>query len=220
MGTQAKINHKCVERLCKYRQFLLGLQAVGARYVFSHQLAKVVGASPAQVRRDLMQLNLRGSSQHGYRIDSFLAEVENIIDSPLGTNAALVGIGYLGKAILSYFMKRSPNLSIVAAFDVDEEVVNRVVSGCRTYNVNEIAEQIRDREIKIGIITVPANVAQNVADILIDAGVHGIVNFAPRRIVVPDHIYIENIDITTAIEKTAYFSRNKENRRESYYGEY
>ncbi len=203
-----KINHKSVERFCRYRQILLNHKAIGDEYIFSHQLAKAVGASPAQVRRDMMILNLSGSPQRGYKIERFLEEIESIIDSPLGINAALIGIGHLGKAILSYFTKRRPNLQIIAAFDVDADKVDRVVSACRTYHLKDLKNLVKANNIMVGIITVPEKEAQAVADILVEGGVKGIVNFAPVKLNVPKHVYVEELDITTTIEKTAYFAKN------------
>ncbi len=202
-----KIPVKSIERFCRYRQILLGLRGEGKEFVFSHQLAERINSSATQVRRDLMQIELTGSPQKGYPIDMLVKEIENIIDSKQQQNAVLVGVGNLGNAILSYFTKRRPKLIIVASFDTDHDKVNTAVSGCQTYDVQDLKTIIKERNATIGIITVPGDHAQGVADKMIDAGIKGIVNFAPTHVKVPNGVFIENIDITVSIEKTAYFAR-------------
>ena len=201
------IPEKIIERFCRYRQLLLEIRAKGEEYVFSHQLAQAIHASSTQVRRDLMKLPLRGSAQRGYHIDEMLTELTKIIDVPGGQQAALVGVGNLGLAILSYFIKRRPNLFIVAAFDNDPQKVNRVISGCKSYPLEQLEEIISREKVSVGIITVPADVAQEVADRFVQAGVKGIVNFAPVHLKLPENVFLETLDITMSIEKTAYFAK-------------
>jgi len=119
----------------------------------------------------------------------------------------LVGVGNLGKAILSYFLKRRPNLSIVAAFDQDPEKTNRVYSGCQVHHIGQLEKFVSRERAAVGIITVPASAAQEAADTLIRAGVKGIVNFAPVQLKLPPGIFLEQLDITLSIEKVAYFAR-------------
>jgi redox-sensing transcriptional repressor len=118
-----------------------------------------------------------------------------------------VGVGNLGKAILSYFAGRRPNLQIVAAFDNDLYKVNRAIHGCRCYAMEHLYEVAQAQGIRLAIITVPAQAAQDVADALVQAGIRGILNFAPVRLRVPPHMYVEDIDMTVSLEKVAYFAR-------------
>lgn len=178
----------------------------GREYVFSHELASAIKASPARVRRDLMPLSIKGIPQRGYRVEEMLDEINKIVRSVKKKYAALVGVGNLGRAILSYFIKRRPNIEIIAAFDDDEAKVDRVLSGCKCYHISKIGEIIKKNEISVGILTVPASDAQDIAESMVRAGVRGIVNFAPTKIHISEKVFIENIDITTAIEKTAYFA--------------
>ncbi len=201
------VSHRTVGRLSLYRRLLNGLAGQGTRNVYSHQLAAMAGATPAQVRRDLMAVGYMGSSTHGYDVSELTKSIGNFLDDQTGQAAALFGIGNLGRAILSYFTGRRPNLSIVAAFDVDENKIGRVIHGCRCYSVEELETVARENDIRLGILAVPAAAAQNVAENMVRAGFRGILNFAPAPLKVPAGVYVEDIDMTMSLEKVAYFAR-------------
>jgi len=179
----------------------------GVRNVYSHQIAAICGATAARVRRDLMVIGYTGSPIHGYAVKELIESIDLFLDSPEGQRVALVGVGNLGLALLAYFTGRRPKLSIVAAFDKDPEKVNRVVHGCRSYPLSQLREVVGQQRLEIGIITVPAGEAQTVAELLVESGVRGIVNFAPAPLQVPPHVYVEELDVTQALEKAAYFAR-------------
>ena len=202
-----KIPQRTVERFFRYCQFLHTRLETGAEFVFSRELAAAVGVSPEQVRRDLMNFKLKGTPQRGYKLQEFLDELYAHLESSSLTKMVLVGVGNLGKAILSYFLKRRPNLSIVAAFDLDPEKTGRVYSGCHVHHSAQLEKIVNKEKAAVGIITVPAASAQEAADALVRAGVRGIVNFAPAQIKVPAGIFLEQLDITLSIEKAAYFAR-------------
>ncbi|HCC47077.1 MAG TPA: redox-sensing transcriptional repressor Rex [Elusimicrobia bacterium] len=202
-----RIPQRTVERFFRYCQFLHTRLEAGSEFVFSRELAAAVGVSPEQVRRDLMNFELKGTPQRGYPIKEFMAELYSHLESSSLTKMVLVGVGNLGKAILSYFLKRRPNLSIVAAFDQDPEKVNRVYSGCQVHHIGQLEKTVSREKAAVGIITVPASAAQEAADILVRAGVRGLINFAPVQVKVPAGIFLEQIDITLSIEKVAYFAR-------------
>lgn len=202
-----RVPEKSVERLLKYLELVKKKLADGEHFVFSHELASYVGVSPVQVRRDLMDFDIEGTPQKGYPVKDFFTHVCNHVKCNLRTKLALVGVGNLGKAILSYFVKRRPNLEISAAFDMDHEKTDRIYCGCKVYHISELPVIVKKENISVGIITVPADSAQEIADIFVKAGIKGIVNFAPVMIKVPEHVFVDQIDITLSIEKTAYFAQ-------------
>jgi redox-sensing transcriptional repressor len=197
-----------IERFCRYRKYLLDLQESGAKFVHSHELAKAIGASSAQVRRDMMMLSLSGTPQKGYSVVRLLDEIACLLDKEGGQKAALVGVGHLGNAILTYFASRRPNLWISAAFDIDPSLTGKEIADCVCFDISSMEEVIEAQGIGVGIICTPEKVAQEMTDKLVRAGVKGIVNFTPCRLDVPSDVFLENVDITVAIEKTAYFARN------------
>jgi redox-sensing transcriptional repressor len=201
------ISDRSIGRLSLYRRLLNVLQAEGIRNIYSHQLATIAGCTAAQVRRDLMVVGYSGNPTNGYEVTRLIEGLREFLDAPGGQGAALVGVGNLGKAILSYFAGRRPNLQIAAAFDNDPYKVNRVIHGCRCYSMENLYEVAQGQGIRLAIITVPAQAAQGVADALAKGGVRGILNFAPVRLRVPPHVHIEDIDMTVSLEKVAYFAR-------------
>lgn len=165
------------------------------------------GVSAAQVRRDLMVVGYTGSPIRGYDVRELVDSIGAFLDSPRGQGVALVGVGNLGRAILTYFSGRRPKLSITAAFDSDPHKVNRLIHGCRCYPMEELTKICQEQEIRVAIITVPASAAQAVTESLVRAGVRGILNFAPTPLRVPGNTYVEDMDITMSLEKVAYFAR-------------
>lgn len=202
-----RISRRTVERFFLYSKFLHARMDMGAEYVFSRELASAVGVSPEQVRRDLMNFSLTGTPQKGYPIKEFTAELYQHLEAASLTKIVLVGVGNFGKAILTYFIRRRPNLSIVAAFDTDPDKTDRVYSGCQIYHTDMLPRIAAEQGAAVGVITVPAAAAQQTADALVRAGVRGIINFAPVQIRVPDDVFLEQLDITLSIEKAAYFAK-------------
>ena len=201
------VSQKTIGRLSLYRRLLTNPVDESQRYIFSHQLAALAGSTAVQVRRDLMSIGYTGSTTRGYDRHELAGAIGRFLDDAKGTQVALVGIGNLGRAILAYFAGRRPKLAIVAAFDVDPAKAGRVIHGCRCYLLDELPRVAAELGITVGITAVPAAAAQEVADALVRAGVTGILNFAPHRLRVPPHVYIEDIDMTMALEKAAYFSQ-------------
>ncbi len=198
---------KVVGRMSLYRRLLSNLKAEGVRSIFSHELATMAGGTAAQVRRDMMAIGYSGSPVRGYDVDRLIRAIGLFLDAPSREGIALVGIGNLGRAIMAFFEGRRPNLAIEAAFDSNPDKVNRVIHGCRCYPLEDLGRVVEERNIRVGIIAVPAQAAQSVAEALVAAGVRGLVNFAPVPLHVPPGTYVDDMDITMSIEKVAYFAR-------------
>lgn len=201
------VSDKVIGRLGQYRRLLGRLVEEGARFVFSHELASLARVTAAQVRRDLMVLGASGNPAKGYAVSDLLGDIERFLDAPDGQNVVLVGVGNLGRALLAYFAGHSPKLRMIAAFDNNPEKTGRVIQGCRCYGIDELPEVVRKEEATVGVIAVPADSAQAVADRLIDSGIYGLLNYAPVRIHVPANVYVEDIDMTVSMERVAYMAR-------------
>jgi len=190
-----------------YRRLLRVLSSRGVQYVCSHEMAVMARVTAAQVRRDVMQLNFSGNPARGYEVSGLMESIGRALDNPAGEEVALVGIGKRGRAILAYFEGRRPKLRITAAFDVDPAKVNRVIHGCRCHHLDELEGVLKEKGIRCAIITVSVDAAQDVATRLVQAGVKGVLNFAPRPLQTPGNVYMEAMDVTTALERVAYFAR-------------
>ncbi|MBN2526653.1 MAG: redox-sensing transcriptional repressor Rex [Deltaproteobacteria bacterium] len=206
MPDKTKISKRIIERLSEYRTTLEEIDIHGNRNIYSHDLAKLCGVTAAQVRRDLMNIGFSGSSARGYDVPELLQNVTNFLGFGEERRMVLVGIGHLGRALLDFFVDRNPKLVLCAAFDVNEMRVNRVIHGVRCYPVSVMGEVVAEMQAQMGIITVPESAAQDVASTLVESGVTGLLNFAPVQLRVPSHVFVENLNISTVLEKVAYFA--------------
>ncbi|MFO7820936.1 MAG: redox-sensing transcriptional repressor Rex [Lentisphaeria bacterium] len=209
LGNKNKnVSEKTVGRLSVYRRTLSRLHKEdGTDNTYSHVLAAMAGVTPAQFRRDIMAIGYTGSPTRGYKVESLLQQIDSFLNAGCHQHVALVGAGNLGRAVMAYLVGRRPSLEIVAAFDKDPHKHGRVIAGCRTYNITELATIFSEQEISIGIIAVPGLAAQVVTDDMAAAGATGILNFAPVSLRVPPSVYVENIDLMQALEKVAYFAQ-------------
>jgi len=201
------IPHKTSERLILYKYFLEKLKAEQKPNVYSKDLAEYSDNKAEQVRRDLMVVGCSGNSKNGYDVDELLDHINQLLKTDKGVKMTLVGVGNLGKAILGYFFLMQPKFLIECAFDNDENKVKRIISGCPCYHIAEMESILKGKNIDLGVITVPGNEAQKVAEALILSGVKGIVNFSPVPIKSSNGIFVENINMAMTFEKVAYFSK-------------
>lgn len=200
---------KTVERLSQYRRNLLICDSNGKEHIFSHEIANIHHITPVQVRRDIMLIGYTGTLRKGYNVKELVALIGEILDKPEGQKVAIVGAGNLGRALMKYFSNRREKLNIVAAFDVNSEKIGTSYAGVKVYAVEQLKETITDLGITIGIISVPVSEAAMVANLLVESGIKGILNYSPRPVNVPENIYLEEYDMITSLEKVAYFAKNK-----------
>lgn len=196
---------KTVERLSEYRRTLLECLREEKNYIFSHNLAARLHITAVQVRRDLMLIGYSSVSRKGYDVRELIDTIGKIIDSDEGINVAIIGIGNLGRAVAGYFKGKRSKLNLVASFDNDPQKINKVISGVKCYPYGEMEGKIREMNIKIAIIAVPADYAREIAEEIVRFGIKGILNFTTVPLNVPSEIYLEEYDMITSIEKVAYF---------------
>jgi redox-sensing transcriptional repressor len=201
------ISEKNIERLSLYRRLLDHIKRQGKANVFSHELSTLSTNSSAQVRRDLMVIGHSGSPTKGYNVEKLIDAIDTLLDGKREQRIALVGVGTLGRAVLDHFLGRRSKLRIVAAFDIADNKVNRVINECKVYPVEELESRIQESSITLGILAVPASSAQDTADKMVMAGIRGILNFVPVPLRVPINVYVEDIDLIMAMEKVAFFTR-------------
>lgn len=201
---------KTVERLSQYRRNLLISLSRGKEFIFSHEIAQLLHITPVQVRRDIMLIGYNGTLRKGYDVKELIDLIGNIIDTDEGQNVCIMGLGNLGKAIIKYFSGKRPKLKIVAAFDVNPDKIGQLYAGIPVFHVDELKTKIEQLSISIGIITVPVEKATETADHLVESGIKGILNFSSKPLNIPDHVYLEEYDMITSLEKVAYHTkRNK-----------
>jgi redox-sensing transcriptional repressor len=200
------ISSNTIARLSLYRRLLLELAAGGLRQVYSHQLAAHAVSTSAQVRRDLMTIGFSGSPRRGYATQDLVEAINVVLARSIETSVALVGVGNLGRAILSYYASRSPWVRFTAAFDADPDKAGRVIHGCRVHPMDQLDGVLGRESIRAAVIAVPASEAQAVADRLVLCGVRSFLNFAPIRLHLPTGCFVDNMDMSTALDRVAYYA--------------
>lgn len=200
---------KTIERLSEYRRTLLNCLDRGKTRIYSHELAQLHNITAVQVRRDIMFIGYSSSQRKGYDVNELVQVISKIIDAKEPIHVAVIGLGNLGKAISAYFKNKRPQLNLVASFDIDPKKVGGEVGGIPCYSIERLREIIHRDTITIGILTVPMTSAQEMAKILVQAGIKGILNLTTVSLTVPENIYLEEYDMITSIEKVAYFVKDK-----------
>ncbi len=209
-----EIPEKTIERLSEYRRTLLGCHKQGITHIFSHVLAGIHGITAVQVRRDLMLIGFTSDNKKGYDVKELVDFISSILDSSSMVNIAILGMGHLGQAITKYFNARGFNLKITAAFDVDPEKVGKMIDDIPCYHMEMFGEIVEKEEISIAILASPTKVASSLVIPIINAGIKGVLNFTSMPLSFPQGIVVENYDITTLLEKVAYFVKESEESQE------
>jgi redox-sensing transcriptional repressor len=199
-----------VSRLSLYLRELQQLVRQGRATISSSQLGKMLGITDAQVRKDLANFGHFGHPGIGYRCDELIAEIRRILGTDREWVVTMVGVGNMGRALLRYKGFAAQGFRIVAAFDLDERVVGTRIEGIPVYDTRQLSQVVRQQHIQLGMITVPATQAQQVADQLVAAGIVGIVNFAPVTLNLPKDIGLVGVDLTTELEQLAFSVANRE----------
>lgn len=199
-----KIPGETVRRLPIYLRGLLFLKEKGQKNISSRDLAEFVGTYPWQIRKDFSYFGDFGVRGIGYNIEKLAREIKKILKLHVVQKAALVGVGNLGSAFLTYPGFEIYGFSVAAAFDVDPKKIGRKINNVVINNVSNI-KTLRKRKIKLGIIAVPRQAAQDTADKLVKAGITGILNFSPCFITVPKKVKVITIDIAMDLARLPYY---------------
>jgi len=209
MITARRIPEGTISRLFIYLRELTELIKLNIHTISSAELGERTNLSDAQVRKDLAYFGQFGVSGAGYNTCELKGALEKILGKDKIWNVAVVGVGHLGSALLTYSGFKERGLNIVAAFDVDARKIGRQLKDVTIQSIEDLPRTIAEKKIAIGIIVVPAKNAQEVADKLISSGVGCILNFAPVALTVPDNIKIKNVDLSREMETLSYFLVNK-----------
>ncbi len=204
MPDRARIPRPTVKRLSLYLRELEAKAEHAQETISSKELGEVLGLTDAQVRKDLACFGQFGHPGIGYRISELTTELRRILGTDRRWNAAIVGAGNIGRALMPYGRFQRKGFDIVAIFDCDQAVIGTAVAGHRVRPMSDLQPLIQERDIKIGIVAVPADHAQDVANRLIAAGVLGILNFAPIRLDVHDAVSVVSVDFSLSLEQLAF----------------
>jgi redox-sensing transcriptional repressor len=201
----SNIPEKTIERLSEYRRTLIKCHAQGITHVFSHVLAGIHGITAVQVRRDLMLIGFSSDTKKGYDVKVLIDFIDNILYSEQPMNMAIIGMGHLGQAVTKYFNGKGLKLRVTAAFYVDDKKVGTTIDNIPCYHIDEFEQRVEELDISIVIVTSPTSAAAALVLPIINAGIKGVLNFTSAPLNFPQGIVVENYDITTLLEKVAYF---------------
>ncbi|HEX6601707.1 MAG TPA: redox-sensing transcriptional repressor Rex [Solirubrobacterales bacterium] len=192
-------------RLSRYLQVLTQARKMGRETISSQELSEYTHINPTQIRRDLSGFGKFGKRGVGYNIDSLVTEIRKILRTSGQHNIALFGAGNLGQAIASSDIFADHGFQIVAIFDVEKSVVGMEVGDLRVRDFAELEEVVAEEEIVVGVLAVPADAAQRVADALVEAGVKIIFNYSEQLLQVPPEVTVHTSSPAVDLLYALYF---------------
>jgi len=198
------ISESTVRRLSHYYRVLEEVAAEGKRMISSRRLAEREGVTSAQVRKDLSYFGSFGRRGLGYSVAHLREEIGAILGLDRRWKVAVVGAGNIGSALLSYGGFALQGFDVVAVFDQDQRRVGQRIGELEVQDIARLGELVKSLGIEVGVIATPARAAQGVADALVTAGVRGILNFAPRKLFVPEDVALRTVDMTMEFESLSY----------------
>lgn len=196
-----------VERLSNYRRKLLTYPYLEKPFIHSHRLAHLLKINPAHVRRDLMLIGFTGDVHKGYDIEKLIIEIGKAIDCTDKQKVAFIGIGDLGRAVAEAFNHEDSKLEIAATFRLSEEPKVQF-QNVQCYNVSKMKQIIRKKGVEIVVLALPNGDVKEITQLVLEAGVKGILNFTSVHLEVPENIHVENFDMMSKLEKLSYFTNS------------
>ncbi|HDE3317326.1 redox-sensing transcriptional repressor Rex [Staphylococcus aureus] len=208
MSDQVKIPRATLKRLPLYYRFVSSLKSKGIDRVNSKAISDALQIDSATIRRDFSYFGELGKKGYGYNIDSLLDFFKSELSESDMIKIAIVGVGNLGKALLTYNFSIHDDMTITEAFDVKEDVIGQKIGNVIVKDNDELITTLKKEEIDVVILTTSERVAQKVADELVQAGVKGILNFTPGRINTPSDVQVHQIDLGIELQSLLFFMKN------------
>ncbi|EOT0257914.1 redox-sensing transcriptional repressor Rex [Staphylococcus aureus] len=208
MSDQVKIPRATLKRLPLYYRFVSSVKSKGIDRVNSKAISDALQIDSATIRRDFSYFGELGKKGYGYNIDSLLDFFKSELSESDMIKIAIVGVGNLGKALLTYNFSIHDDMTITEAFDVKEDVIGQKIGNVIVKDNDELITTLKKEEIDVVILTTPERVAQKVADELVQAGVKGILNFTPGRINTPSDVQVHQIDLGIELQSLLFFMKN------------
>ena len=190
-----KVPEPTLRRLPWYLSNIKLMKEKGEQYVSSTQISKEINIDASQIAKDLSYVNISGRTRVGYNIDALIEVLESFLGFTNMHKAFLFGVGSLGGALLRDLGLRHFGLEIVAAFDVNPELVGKDLGGIPIFHSDDFEAKMKEYDVNIGVLTVPINIAQEITDKMVDGGIKAVWNFTPFRIRVPENIVVQNTSL-------------------------
>lgn len=205
MATQSEVPEVVIERLPQYLRALAHLESSGIDVISSQQLGELLQVTPAQIRKDLSYFGRFGKQGRGYSISHLLERLRNILGLDKAWNVAVVGIGRLGRSIISYPGFEPEGFRVVCAFDTDPTLIGQQAAGLEVHDIANFKEIAEREKVQIAIVAVPAVVAQSVIDHLVACGIKAVLNYAPKSAITPKDVRVRSVDPVVALQSMTYY---------------
>ena len=199
------IGKQSIIRLSRYKNALLRFKKLGLVRIVSNTLAEAVGVTPSQVRKDFSFFGISGNKRGGYQIEELITQLYRILGKDKIYSCVIAGAGHIGTALAQYPGFEKEGIAVKALFDVDP-AKHAPQASIPVLSFDQMIQFIQENDIRIGIIAVPEPAAQQVCDLMILAGVKGILNFAPLRLRAPREVVVNNVNLVLELENVIYFS--------------
>jgi len=203
-NTQATANRSCIIRLSRYKNALNRLMTLNFVRVFSDNLADAAGVTAAQVRKDFSLFGITGNRRGGYKVDELAEQLNRILGKDQLHEFIVIGVGNIGRALLHYPGFERSGINLAAGFDIDPAKYKQEGTP-PILPLEELADVIKTRDVRLAIIAVPDYAAQQVLELALAAGIKGVLNFAPICLKAPGGCVVNNINFETEIENLIYF---------------
>lgn len=190
-----KVPEPTLRRLPWYLSNIKLMKEKGEQYVSSTQISKEINIDASQIAKDLSYVNISGRTRVGYNIDALIEVLESFLGFTNMHKAFLFGVGSLGAALLRDSGLHHFGLEIVAAFDVNPELVGKDLNGIPIFHSDDFEAKMKEYDVNIGVLTVPINIAQEITNKMVDGGIKAVWNFTPFRIRVPENIVVQNTSL-------------------------
>ncbi len=174
--------------------------------VSSRELSEKTGFTAEQIRKDLTFFGAFGTRGTGYTVKYLRDMILKIIGLDERTSIIVVGVGHLGTALIRYNVTKNPYVNVVAAFDVDPSVVDKDILGVKVLHISKMKEVMKEYNIKVAILTVNTESAQEAVEYIIKSGIRVIFNFAPAKLNVPENVHVHNADLSIELQSLIYYA--------------
>lgn len=205
-------NRSCIIRLSRYKNALNRLKGLNFVRVFSDNLADAAGVTAAQVRKDFSLFGITGNRRGGYKVDELSDQLNKILGKDQLQEVVVIGIGNIGKALLHYGGLEKSGIKVAAGFDIDPAKFNRE-GDPPILPLEDLSAVVKQRGIVLGVLSVPEYAAQQVLELMLSAGIKGVLNFAPICLKAPEGCIVNNINLESELENLIYFVNASDNER-------
>ncbi len=207
LNSELVVPEVVIRRLPLYVRILTQFSNRGNEVISSEQLGLQLQMTPAQIRKDLSYFGRFGKQGRGYDVNILEQKLRTILGLDRAWNAAVIGMGRLGRAVVSYPGFAPEGFNILAAFDINDDIVGQNISGLQVRSISQLTTTVKKLDIKIGIVSVPIEHAQEVINALVQSDIKSILNYAPLSPEVPVSVNVNSIDPVLSLQSMTYYMK-------------